>query len=63
MFGIPELENFTEHERPQQWIPSVAAEQDMKTFKFRKDSALFEHHFARDQSLYWKETPTYVFFL
>ena len=63
MFGIPELENFTEHERPQQWIPSVAAEQDMKTFKFRKDSALFEHHFrSRSVTLLERDSNICVFF-
>ena len=63
LFRIPEFKNPTERERAQQWLPNVAVEQDMKTFKFVENSALYEYHFHwRPATLLKRDSSICVFF-
>ena len=47
-FEIPEPRNATQRKRAQQWLHSMSIGQDIKTFKFSRNSVLCENHFHKD---------------
>ena len=50
-FKIPEPKNVTERKRAQQWLHNMSMGQDIKTFKFSRNSVLCEDHFHKDVTL------------
>ena len=47
-FKIPEPKNATEQKRAQQWLDNMGLRQDIKTFKFRRNSVLCGDHFHKN---------------
>ena len=47
-FKILEPKNETERKRAQQWLHNMGMGQDIKTFKFSRNSVLCEDHFHKD---------------
>ena len=50
-FKIPEPKNVTERKRAQQWLHNMSMGQDIKTFKFSRNSVLCEDDFHKDVTL------------
>ena len=46
-FKIPEPKNATEQKRAQQWLDNMGMRQDIKTFKFRRNSVFVETIFIK----------------
>ena len=47
-FKIPEPRNATQRKWAQQWLHNMSIGQDIKTFKFSRNSVLCENHFHKD---------------
>ena len=47
-FKIPEPKNATEWKRTQQWLHNMGMGEEIKTFKFSRNSILCEDHFHKD---------------